>query len=206
MAELMLGQPLFPGESGIDQLVEIIKVLGTPSREQIKTMNPNYMEHKFPQIKPHPFSKVRPLFPGSKTPVERLSQVFRPRTAPESIDLVSKLLEYTPEARLSSVEAMCHPFFDELRQEGAKMPNGKEFPPLFNFTREGTYLCASHDMRTSILNFAFCRAVGTAGPEPAAGAAALRGGAGVAPDSPGHVRADTIGPATDLPGLMSKRA
>lgn len=54
----MLGQPLFPGESGIDQLVEIIKVLGTPSREQIKTMNPNYMEHKFPQIKPHPFSKV----------------------------------------------------------------------------------------------------------------------------------------------------
>lgn len=32
---------MFPGESGIDQLVEIIKVLGTPSREQIKTMNPN---------------------------------------------------------------------------------------------------------------------------------------------------------------------
>lgn len=26
-------------------------MLGTPSREQIKTMNPNYMEHKFPQIK-----------------------------------------------------------------------------------------------------------------------------------------------------------
>jgi glycogen synthase kinase 3 beta len=41
MAELMLGQPLFPGESGIDQLVEIIKVLGTPTREQIKTMNPS---------------------------------------------------------------------------------------------------------------------------------------------------------------------
>ena len=58
MAELMLGQPLFPGESGIDQLVEIIKVLGTPTKEQIRTMNPNYMEHKFPQIKPHPFGKV----------------------------------------------------------------------------------------------------------------------------------------------------
>lgn len=35
IAELMLGQPLFPGESGVDQLVEIIKVLGTPTREQI---------------------------------------------------------------------------------------------------------------------------------------------------------------------------
>lgn len=69
MAELMLGQPLFPGESGIDQLVEIIKVLGTPTREQIRTMNPNYMEHKFPQIKPHPFNKVCPgLLP---TPLTR---------------------------------------------------------------------------------------------------------------------------------------
>lgn len=58
MAELLTGQPLFPGESGIDQLVEIIKVLGTPSKEQIRTMNPNYMEHKFPQIKPHPFNRV----------------------------------------------------------------------------------------------------------------------------------------------------
>jgi len=63
--------------------------------------------------------------------------VFRPRTAPEAIDLVSKLLEYTPGARLSAVETMVHIFFDELRQEGARMPNGKEFPPLFNFTREG---------------------------------------------------------------------
>ena len=58
MAELLTGSPLFPGESGIDQLVEIIKVLGTPTKEQIRTMNPNYMEHKFPQIKPHPFNRV----------------------------------------------------------------------------------------------------------------------------------------------------
>ena len=29
IAELLVGQPLFPGESGVDQLVEIIKVLGT---------------------------------------------------------------------------------------------------------------------------------------------------------------------------------
>ncbi|EJD53374.1 CMGC/GSK protein kinase [Auricularia subglabra TFB-10046 SS5] len=119
MAELMLGQPLFPGESGIDQLVEIIKVLGTPSREQIKTMNPNYMEHKFPQIKPHPFAKV-----------------FRPRTSTEAIDLVSKLLEYTPEARLSAIESMVHPFFDELRLETTRMASGKDMPKLFNFTKE----------------------------------------------------------------------
>merc|ERR1711942_399943 len=82
LAELLLGQPIFPGDSGVDQLVEIIKVLGTPTREQIREMNPNYTEFKFPQIKAHPWSKV-----------------FRPRTPVEAITLVSRLLEYTPGAR-----------------------------------------------------------------------------------------------------------
>ena len=63
LAEVLLGQPIFPGDSGVDQLVEIIKVLGTPTREQIREMNPNYTEFKFPQIKAHPWSKVNP-FPG----------------------------------------------------------------------------------------------------------------------------------------------
>ncbi|KAJ5092260.1 hypothetical protein NUU61_007130 [Penicillium alfredii] len=124
MAELMLGQPLFPGESGIDQLVEIIKVLGTPTREQIRTMNPNYMEHKFPQIKPHPFNKV-----------------FR-KAPPEAIDLISALLEYTPTQRLSAIEAMCHPFFDELRDPNTRLPDSRhhnnparELPNLFDFSR-----------------------------------------------------------------------
>ena len=33
IAELINGEPLFVGESAIDQLVEIIKVLGTPSKD-----------------------------------------------------------------------------------------------------------------------------------------------------------------------------
>lgn len=35
------------------------QVLGTPTREQIREMNPNYTEFKFPQIKAHPWTKVR---------------------------------------------------------------------------------------------------------------------------------------------------
>jgi glycogen synthase kinase 3 beta len=45
----------------VDQLVEIIKVLGTPTREEIKCMNPNYTEFKFPQIKAHPWHKASSL-------------------------------------------------------------------------------------------------------------------------------------------------
>lgn len=64
-------------------------------------------------------------------------QVFRPRTPPEAIDLVSRLLEYTPSNRITAIEACAHPFFDELRQPSTKMPNGRDLPMLFNFTSQG---------------------------------------------------------------------
>ena len=70
---------------------------------QIKEMNPNYTEFKFPQIKAHPWQKV-----------------FRARTSPEAIDLVSRLLEYTPSARITPLQACAHTFFDELREPGER--------------------------------------------------------------------------------------
>lgn len=36
----------------------LYQVLGTPTREEVKCMNPNYTEFKFPQIKAHPWHKV----------------------------------------------------------------------------------------------------------------------------------------------------
>ncbi|KAH1190345.1 Glycogen synthase kinase-3 MsK-1 [Glycine max] len=116
LAELLLGQPLFPGESGVDQLVEIIKVLGTPTREEIKCMNPNYTEFKFPQIKAHPWHKI-----------------FHKRMPPEAVDLVSRLLQYSPNLRCTAFDALTHPFFDELRDPNTRLPNGRFLPPLFNF-------------------------------------------------------------------------
>jgi len=117
MAELLLGNPLFPGDSGVDQLIEIIKILGTPSKEEIKAMNPNHTSFKFPQIKAHPWHKV-----------------FRNKAPPQAVDLVSKFLRYKPESRLDPFEALTHPFFDELREQNARLPNSKPLPPLFNFT------------------------------------------------------------------------
>mmetsp|Transcript_32012 Transcript_32012/g.89625 ORF Transcript_32012/g.89625 Transcript_32012/m.89625 type:complete len:406 (+) Transcript_32012:66-1283(+) len=119
MAELLLGHPLFPGESGVDQLVEIIKVLGTPSKEQIQCMNQNYTDFKFPKIKPHPWHKI-----------------FRPRTSPDAIDLIVKMLQYDPVARIDPLKACAHPFFDKLRDPNVRLPNGRAIPPLFNFTEK----------------------------------------------------------------------
>lgn len=54
--------------------------------------------------------------------------------------MVSQLLEYTPSARITPLKACAHPFFDELRQEGNHtLPNGREMPPLFNFTEHGKF-------------------------------------------------------------------
>jgi glycogen synthase kinase 3 beta len=58
IAELVLGQPIFPGDSAVDQIVEIIKILGTPSKSAILAMNPEYNEHRFPTIKPLSWARV----------------------------------------------------------------------------------------------------------------------------------------------------
>lgn len=119
LAELLLGQPLFPGENAVDQLDEIIKVLGTPTREEIRCMNPSYTDFRFQQIKARPWHKV-----------------FHKRMPPEAIDLASRLLQYSPSLRYTALEACAHPFFDELRDPNARLPNGRPLLPLFNFKQE----------------------------------------------------------------------
>lgn len=116
-AELLLGQPLFPGDSGVDQLVEIIKVLGTPTKDEIRSMNSSYMEFKFPQIKSCNWKKI-----------------FRNKTPEDAMDFISKTLAYTPSSRIKPLEGCTHPFFDELRQESTQLPGGAPLPPLFDFT------------------------------------------------------------------------
>ncbi|KAI8888319.1 Pkinase-domain-containing protein [Backusella circina FSU 941] len=118
MAELILGQPFFPGDTGIDQLVEIIKILGTPSKPEIAAMNASYVEHRFPQIKPHPLAKI---FSWASV---------------EAIDLLSRMLQYDPSKRITPIEALCHPFFDAIRDPNTRMPDGKPLPPVLNFTKE----------------------------------------------------------------------
>mmetsp|Transcript_36565 Transcript_36565/g.53681 ORF Transcript_36565/g.53681 Transcript_36565/m.53681 type:complete len:481 (-) Transcript_36565:499-1941(-) len=117
-AELLIGQPLFPGDSGVDQLVEIIKVLGTPTREEISAMNSNYTEFKFPQIKACQWRKV-----------------FRSKTPEEAMDFIGSTLAYAPDRRVKPLEGCAHTFFDELRDERTRLPNGMDLPPIFDFTK-----------------------------------------------------------------------
>ena len=110
IAELMLTMPIFPGESGVDQIVEIIKILGTPTKAEIKKMNPHYKEFRFPHISAIPWEKV-----------------FKPKTSPDAIRFVSSLLVYDPQERPHPLEALKDKYFDELRDQNPKTPK----TPLF---------------------------------------------------------------------------
>ncbi|KAL9275029.1 Shaggy-related protein [Drosera capensis] len=140
LAELLLGQPLFPGENAVHQLVKIIKVLGTPTREEIRCMNPNYTDFRFSQIKAHSRHKatitlsIMHIFLFST--FLGLFSVFHKRMPPEAIDLASRLVQYYLSLHRTALEACAHPFFDELRDPNARLPNGRLLPPLFNFKQE----------------------------------------------------------------------
>lgn len=40
LVEMMTLEPIFPGDSSIEQLIEIVKILGTPSARQIQEWSP----------------------------------------------------------------------------------------------------------------------------------------------------------------------
>jgi len=123
IGELFLGTPLFQGDKSVDQLVEIIKVLGTPTKDEIMAMNREYTQTKFPVVKALPWKVVFSGVTYESNPVP-----------PDGIDLISKFLIFTPHQRSDGFTALSHRYFDELRQKNYTLPSGKPLPPLFNLT------------------------------------------------------------------------
>lgn len=124
VAEIFLGEPLFQGGTSLDQLVQIIQVLGSPSKEDILAMNHNYTTFRFPHVKPLDWETVFQHV--------RYSDDVMPADA---MDLISKMLIFDPDQRVCAFKALAHPFFDELRADGTTLKNGKPLPPLFNFEK-----------------------------------------------------------------------
>ncbi len=114
---MIIGRPLFAGESAVDQLVEIIKVLGTPTREEILAMNQAYTDFKFPIIEPKSWNKV-----------------LAGRAPASALDLISRMLQYVPTERITALQACAHPYFDELRDPEVELPSAFDKQLLFNFT------------------------------------------------------------------------
>lgn len=120
IVELVLNRPIFQGKNAKGQLLEIIKVLGTPTTEEVANMNPE--KHTKIRIDQIPKKPWKTIF-GNKINNEQF------------IDLVDKLLVYDPNKRLTPFQAMCHPFFSDLKNKNTKLPGGKDLPShLFKFS------------------------------------------------------------------------
>ena len=98
MGEIIDGQPLFPGESEIDQLYLIQKVLGplTWNQQEVFLKNPRFIGLKFPEI----------------TKLEVLEKRFL-KAERAALDFMYRLLRMEPGERMTAGEALVHPFLNE---------------------------------------------------------------------------------------------
>jgi len=88
------GGPLFPGDSEIDQIFRIFRVMGTPNEERWPGVS------QLPDYKP-----TFPQWPGA----DLASQL--PSLESQGVDLVKQLLVYDTSKRISAKRALAHPYF-----------------------------------------------------------------------------------------------
>lgn len=96
-AELLLKKPLFRGKSEIDQLHQIIKILGTPT-ERIWPGYASLPNMKIITLPSQSYNYLRSNFPS-------LSE--------HGLDLLNRLFTYDPLKRISAEKALLHPWFQE---------------------------------------------------------------------------------------------
>jgi glycogen synthase kinase 3 beta len=111
---MFLGEPIFPGTSSKDQMIKIMDLLGTPTQNEVTAMCKS-ARVRLPNIQAKEFKKK-----------------FKKNTNPEAIDLLQRILCYNPDERITPLEALMHPYFDELRKQRLTI-NGKKIVDLFNF-------------------------------------------------------------------------
>ncbi|CAI2368800.1 unnamed protein product [Moneuplotes crassus] len=99
LAELMLGKPMFPGVSTLNQIERVLKVTGMPTQEEIDSMN-----------SPH-CTKIFSTIPHIKQ--VSLESIF-PSAPEDSIDLMNKLLKFNPSERLTVEECLEHPYVSQF--------------------------------------------------------------------------------------------
>ncbi|KAI0511996.1 hypothetical protein KFK09_012630 [Dendrobium nobile] len=95
-AEMARRQPLFAGDSELQQLLHIFRFLGTPNEDTWPGVSSLRDWHDYPQWKPQSMALALPMLES------------------DGIDLLSKMLEYNPSNRISAKDAMEHPYFDSL--------------------------------------------------------------------------------------------
>jgi len=112
LGELTDGQPLFPGESEIDQLFVIQKVMGPLTADQMEMFqkNPRFIGIKFPDV--------------SKP--ETLEKKYLGKLSKKALAFMKACLKMDPAQRINATEALQHPYFDGLREATSQNTQGSD--------------------------------------------------------------------------------
>jgi renal tumor antigen len=118
--ELLTSKPLFPGKHEIDMISKIHNLLGTPGRDLLQRFkqNPNHqISFSFPQRLGQDLHKVLP------------------KVSNRTIDLLSALLTYNPQMRISAENALKMECFAPFREAQAQWEaSDKSLPFAVFFT------------------------------------------------------------------------
>jgi len=122
IAELFKGKPFLRTENKDEQINKIMECLGGPKEEDLAGFIDKEAAHE--------------LAKSTKGEKGKNFADLLPNCPSEFIDLLYKILIYNPKKRLTAVEVMAHPAFDELRNKENLNNDTYVMPNIFNFTQE----------------------------------------------------------------------
>ncbi|KAA6381695.1 MAG: putative Protein kinase gsk3 [Streblomastix strix] len=124
LGELLLGHPMFPGETSSDQFVEIVKQIGTPSINDLRAMAVNndvinmmrYSDQnedtgEQEQEKEGDSKDGQKEIRCQNIPAMPMELIFSEDVDKRAISLLSQVLVYNPDLRLTATQALQHPMF-----------------------------------------------------------------------------------------------
>ena len=110
--EILTGEPLFPGQTQIEQLEFIQQVCG-----------------------PLPPS-IYPNIPPPSTPRQDLQTRFRDRVSPLALDFVTSVLQLDPKARKTIQEVLAHPFLSPSQSSRSSSSSLEKNMPSTEITED----------------------------------------------------------------------
>ncbi|ORX38797.1 kinase-like protein [Piromyces finnis] len=128
LAELLGGKPLFKGRDYVDQLNQILSILGTPDDETLTRIGSE-----------RALRYIRSLPKTQKIPFNELY----PNANPLALDLLEKLLKFDPAERITVEEALAHPYLEAYHDVEDEPSHEK----LFDFSFEA--LDSIEDMKSN---------------------------------------------------------
>jgi mitogen-activated protein kinase 15 len=87
LAELLLGKPVFPGTSTLNQLDRVMELIGRPSQEDIDSIDCPLAHTMLESLPPKKAKRLRDVFPTASD---------------DALDLLKNLMQFNPSKRLTA--------------------------------------------------------------------------------------------------------